>query len=68
MNNGSKQFPANVAYLELNLPSTFPLQLRKFIPNINFDSVSLDGERELRIIALGIQMKLITDFKLDVYV
>ena len=54
MNNGSKQFPANVAYFELNLPSTFPLQLRKFIPNINFDSVSLDGERELRIIALGI--------------
>ena len=45
--------PANVAYLELDLPHSFPLHLRKFIPNIHFASAAQDGVRQIRVVALG---------------
>lgn len=53
VNNGSERNPANVAYQEIDLPLTsFPLRLRKFLPNVNFASVSEDGERDLKLVAL----------------
>ena len=53
MNNSCPGHPANVAYLEVDLPHTFPIRLRKFIPNIHFASAAEDGVREIRIVTLG---------------
>eukprot|EP00088_Acartia_fossae_P038037 TRINITY_DN3931_c0_g1_i1.p2 TRINITY_DN3931_c0_g1~~TRINITY_DN3931_c0_g1_i1.p2 ORF type:complete len:271 (+),score=36.42 TRINITY_DN3931_c0_g1_i1:27-839(+) len=53
VNNGTEQEKANVCYQELDLPiSTFPLALRKFIPNVNYASVSQDGFRDLKVVVL----------------
>ena len=53
VNNSCVGHPANVAYLELDLPNSFPLHLRKFIPNIHFASAAQDGIRQIRVVALG---------------
>ena len=37
---------------EVDLPSQFPLHLRKFLPNVNFESSAIDGERPLRLVVL----------------
>jgi len=52
VNNSCVGHPANVAYLELDLPHSFPLHLRKFIPNIHFASAAQDGIRQIRVVAL----------------
>ena len=52
VNNETKQLPSNVRYVELDLPNTFPLHLRKFLPNVNFESCAVDGERSLRLVLL----------------
>lgn len=36
MNNGTRDFPANVTYQELDIPSSFPLPYLKYIPNVNY--------------------------------
>ena len=36
VNNATHEFPANVTYQELDIPSSFPLQYLKFIPNVNY--------------------------------
>ena len=51
VNNGGKE-ACNVAYLELDLPDQFPLHLRKFLPNVNFESSAIDGVRPLRLVVL----------------
>ena len=49
VNNGSKGFPSNVAYHELNLGSGFDPVLKIFLPNVHWESVEL---RDLRIVLL----------------
>ena len=51
VNNGGKE-SCNVAYLELDLSAQFPLHLRKFLPNVNFESSAMDGVRPLRLVVL----------------
>ena len=36
VNNETKAFPANVVYHELDIPSSFPLKLLKYIPNASY--------------------------------
>jgi len=60
VNNGSSLRPANVCYAEIDLPPTFNLRLRKFVPNVNFASVSEDGERSLKVVAL-VALRRITE-------
>ncbi|XP_060085657.1 SET domain-containing protein 9-like isoform X2 [Ylistrum balloti] len=55
VNNQSKQFPANVAYQEFDIPMEFPFHLRKYIPNINYTSSiqdSLGHHRLTRVVVL----------------
>ena len=51
VNNGGKE-ACNVAYMELDLPDQFPLSLRKFLPNVHFESSAMDGVRPLRLVVL----------------
>lgn len=52
VNNENSKNPANVFYHEVDLPDSFPLNLLKFVPNVNYQSVATDGERDLRIVVL----------------
>lgn len=38
INNGTRKFPANVYYQELNIPPSFPGELRKYIPNLHYEN------------------------------
>ncbi|CAL1526916.1 unnamed protein product [Lymnaea stagnalis] len=57
VNNHNKQYPANVAYQELDIPDSFPAHLRQYLPN-NFYSPSLNVSegmqryKLLRVVAL----------------
>lgn len=52
VNNSCTGFPANVCYQELNLSiAAFPLNLRKFIPNIHFSGGEED-RGDLRLVVL----------------
>ena len=42
INNQSEEIPANVCYQELDIPRTFPVHLRRFIPNINYKNKFLE--------------------------
>uniref|UniRef100_H2ZDB2 SET domain-containing protein n=1 Tax=Ciona savignyi TaxID=51511 RepID=H2ZDB2_CIOSA len=50
VNNHTKTKSANVQYQEFDFTSDFPLELRKYIPNVNFDSAT--DPNFLRSIAL----------------
>lgn len=52
VNNENSVHGANVRYQEIDVPLDFPLHLRKFWGNINFESSAVDGERQLRIVVL----------------
>ena len=52
VNNENTTNTANVAYQEVDIPSEFPLLLRKFFGNIHFESSALDGEKDLRVVVL----------------
>jgi len=52
VNNENTSNTANVEYQEVDIPSEFPLHLRKFFGNINFESSAVDGEKDLRIVVL----------------
>ena len=52
VNNENSMHEANVRYQEIDVPMDFPIQLRKFWGNINFESSLTDGERHLRIVVL----------------
>ncbi|XP_057299670.1 SET domain-containing protein 9-like [Hydractinia symbiolongicarpus] len=38
INNATTDYPANVTYMELDIPTNFPLHLLKYIPNIHFNN------------------------------
>ena len=52
VNNENSTFEANVFYHEIDLPHNFPLHLLKFVPNVNYQSVATDGDRDLRLVVL----------------
>ncbi|XP_008282712.1 SET domain-containing protein 9 [Stegastes partitus] len=49
VNNCSNERPANVCYQEYDVPDGFPIELRRFLPNVNY---SLDTQRPLRCVVL----------------
>ncbi|XP_061587248.1 SET domain-containing protein 9 [Cololabis saira] len=49
VNNCSNEMPANVCYQEYDVPDRFPLELRQFLPNVNY---SQDTQRPLRCVVL----------------
>jgi len=51
VNNETPGRPANVRYQELDLPSDFPLLLRKFLPNIHYQGLVQSG-LPLRLVML----------------
>ncbi|XP_061784819.1 SET domain-containing protein 9 [Nerophis lumbriciformis] len=36
VNNCSNEWPANVCYQEYDVPDTFPFELRRYLPNVNY--------------------------------
>ncbi|XP_041659527.1 SET domain-containing protein 9 [Cheilinus undulatus] len=49
VNNCSNNWPANVCYQEYDVPDTFPLELRQYLPNVNY---SQESQRPLRCVVL----------------
>jgi len=47
VNNANDEYSANVHYQELDIPNTFPLLLRKFLPNIKYESSGIDNELKI---------------------
>ncbi|XP_028413036.1 SET domain-containing protein 9-like [Dendronephthya gigantea] len=53
VNNATREFAANVSYQELNIPSSFPLQYLKYIPNVNYNFRTYKSEViHVRIVVL----------------
>ena len=51
VNNENGEHPANVRYQELDIPETFPILLRKFLPNINYEG----GHESLRVVYIEVK-------------
>ncbi|XP_061696038.1 SET domain-containing protein 9 [Syngnathoides biaculeatus] len=49
VNNCSNERPANVCYQEYDVPDTIPVQLRRYLPNVNYSPYS---QRPLRCVVL----------------
>ncbi|XP_070700778.1 SET domain-containing protein 9 [Pempheris klunzingeri] len=49
VNNCSNERPANVCYQEYDVPDSFPIELRQYLPNVNY---SLHSQRRLRCVVL----------------
>uniref|UniRef100_UPI00398F34C0 SET domain-containing protein 9 isoform X2 n=1 Tax=Pristiophorus japonicus TaxID=55135 RepID=UPI00398F34C0 len=49
VNNCSNEKAANVCYQEFDVPMTFPVELRQYVPNVNYGH---DVERPLRCVVL----------------
>ncbi|CAG5896979.1 unnamed protein product [Menidia menidia] len=49
INNCSNDRPANVCYQEYDVPKSFPIELRQYLPNVNY---SLDTQRPMRCVVL----------------
>ncbi|XP_043544999.1 SET domain-containing protein 9 [Chiloscyllium plagiosum] len=49
VNNCSNEKAANVCYQEFDVPATFPIELRQYIPNVNYGQ---NVERPLRCVVL----------------
>ncbi|KAM7379035.1 hypothetical protein PAMP_004610 [Pampus punctatissimus] len=49
VNNCSNEWPANVCYQEYDVPDKFPIELRQYLPNINY---SQGIQRPLRCVVL----------------
>ncbi|XP_046561407.1 SET domain-containing protein 9-like [Haliotis rubra] len=54
VNNQSAKYPANVAYQEFDIPSDFPFQLLKYIPNVHYGAStdSITHDRLMRVVVL----------------
>ncbi|XP_054889233.1 SET domain-containing protein 9 [Poeciliopsis prolifica] len=50
VNNCSNERPANVCYQEYDVPDSFPLELRQFLPNVNYSQHC--SQRPLRCVVL----------------
>jgi len=46
----SVEFEANVEYVEFTIPSDFPFQLRKYIPNIHFSPHDVLDDEGIRFV------------------
>ncbi len=46
VNNQTSQKPANVIYQELDIPSSFPLHLRSYLPNVYYQNQMLQDSSE----------------------
>ena len=60
INNETRDREANVSYQEANMPPSFPLKLRKFLPIINYEGGCSGGT--IRIVYLQANMKLKIEF------
>ncbi|KAM4555997.1 SET domain-containing protein 9 [Fundulus diaphanus] len=49
VNNCSNERPANVCYQEYDVPDSFPIELRQYLPNVNYN---LCTQRPLRCVVL----------------
>ncbi|XP_049454390.1 SET domain-containing protein 9-like isoform X1 [Epinephelus fuscoguttatus] len=49
VNNCSNESPANVCYQEYDVPHKFPIELRQYLPNVNYSN---DTQRPLRCVVL----------------
>ncbi|XP_070775241.1 SET domain-containing protein 9 [Enoplosus armatus] len=49
VNNCSNEWPANVCYQEYDVPDKFPIELRQYLPNVNYNQ---DTQRPLRCVVL----------------
>nr|XP_057924154.1 SET domain-containing protein 9 isoform X1 [Doryrhamphus excisus] len=49
VNNCSNEWPANVCYQEYDVPDAFPVELRQYLPNVNY---SPHSQRPLRCVVL----------------
>lgn len=49
VNNCTNEWPANVSYQEYDVPDTFPVELRQYLPNVNY---SQDTVGPLRCVVL----------------
>lgn len=49
VNNCTNDWPANVSYQEYDVPDKFPIELRQYLPNVNY---SQDTEGPLRCVVL----------------
>ncbi|XP_061746229.1 SET domain-containing protein 9 [Nerophis ophidion] len=49
VNNCSNEWPANVCYQEYDVPDTFPIEFRRYLPNVNYGPHS---QRPLRCVVL----------------
>ena len=45
VNNANKENAANVRYQEEDIPESFPIMLKKFIPNVNYGNESKERTR-----------------------
>ena len=53
VNNGTHEFPANVTYQELDIPSRFSLLHLKYIPNVNYSFKTYKSEvLHIRLVVL----------------
>ncbi|XP_074545195.1 SET domain-containing protein 9 [Halichoeres trimaculatus] len=49
VNNCSNEWPANVCYQEYDVPDLFPIELHRYLPNVNYRQ---DSRRPLRCVVL----------------
>ncbi|XP_045908851.1 SET domain-containing protein 9 [Micropterus dolomieu] len=49
VNNCSNEWPANVCYQEYDVPDKFPIELRQYLPNVNYSQAT---QRRLRCVVL----------------
>ena len=54
VNNETREHRANVRYQEADIPTLFPLKLRKFLPIINYESGCCGGT--IRIVYLQVSI------------
>ena len=53
VNNADKNNAANVTYCEIDLSfDHFPYKLKSLLPNLNYESIAIDGQRDLKIVVL----------------
>lgn len=69
VNNANNEFSPNVMYKELDIPLTFPLELFKYIPNVNFnppdfsDANDDDESKEQIIVVRSVLLLAVRDIK-----
>lgn len=52
VNNCSNEWPANVCYQEYDVPDGFPIEMRQYLPNVNFRQDTPSGLRCVVLVSL----------------